>query len=1562
MNVTTEGATVTYAVSEDGEYTETNPAYTEPGEYTVWYKIEKPYCETVTGSATVSITREKIQYTASGYSGTYDGNLHWITVNVATEGATVTYAESENGPYSKDSLGFEIPGDYTVWYKIEKPYCETVTGSVTVSIIPMEIEYTVSDYSGMYNRAEHSIKLNILSENVAALFATSEDGPYTSKLPWFADAGEYTVWFRLKGPGYRTVEGSATVTIEKVDYSNRNITEFPTLIAFSGKPVSFEPRILSSGAGSISSWTFTYYDENGDVLASAPSLPGKYSVNMNGEGTNCFARLHHEFTIAPDSAMEPIEYSVQGYSGDYDGMPHTISLNVASDHVTVSYAASQDGPFTETPLAFTDAGSYTVWFKLEGSSHRTIVKSATVQIDPLQIRHGSSSYYGVYDGEAHTITLNVATEGVTVTYATSEDGPYTADMPTFTEPGEYAVWFKLEKANYVTAIKGRTVSITKADVSDQVSFSGESIYPYTGKAVKFSPRCEGVTIWRYAYFDENNVRLAEAPSEPGSYRVEISGEGKYCFAKLSHAYSIAPKGTKLDIEFTVSGYSDYYDGQPHSIALNVTTPEVTVTYATELAGPFTAELPMFTEPGTYIVIYRLERAGYQSIRRTEYVMIQSPPPIKHTVSDYSGVYDGEAHTIDLSVAAEGVAVTYATSENGPYSAELPTFTDPGEYTVWFRLEKGFSITEGSASVNIAKIDVRDRIVLAETLVYYNGKPQAARASFRTELPFGDSMELTLTYNIVGSDEVFSEAPYGPGDYRVKVSGEGKYCYAKRSFGYRIDPPSNLLPMEYSVSGYSGYFDGKPHSITVDVATPGATVRYATSLSGEYTDKNPIFTQPGTYTVYYKIERTYHATATGSAVVEILEHKDKITYAVEGYSGVYDGEAHTIDLQVATPGVKVTYATSKDGTYSDTLPKYAEPGSRTVWFKLEKSGFETCKGSATVTIEKAEQTLYFENSVNLLMPLVGKSEYNDYTMSLIHNKDGGALSFSSSDPERIEILLESFTGNISSAIYYVSYEEWCEGYVAVITATAAETYYYKAATATYTVMADESIRGSFTSTNGSNGGAIEGTPTKDVDFLINVISLKQNIDLTLRPASDEDSKSLLGASSALREKLMAAVGSGQIGTMTVDASLIDSQTGEENHSISGDLLISFTGSLQQRYLENYENMSCYAVHIKQDSTPSPTVTPSPTIAPTATVTPSPTIAPTATDAKGVYVDDSSSFNMTDGSISPKATATDGVYVDDSSSFNMADGSIPSTTTATPSPTAAPATTVTPSPTAAPLATAMPSPTATPATTVTPSPTVPLLATAMPMPTAAPTASATHDNPGVSAAPIMYVNYSLGIDGSPLATATHDIPGVSAAPIMYVNYSLGIGGSSTGSQMMNTNNNSRFYESYLRFKDELRINAGLGDNSSAGSSGKQLLTNAHSDLTVAPIGSLSSKVEFIPCKLTREGVLISDTTTSPFLLIYGPKEAFSNLLTVRAKDGVFIWDGEGHQVAAEPSITEGTTLWYSLDLESWQTEAPEFTDVFWNEDGSVGSWQVYVLAENPDCDPAVCSYTVTIIPAA
>ena len=433
---------------------------------------------------------------------------------------------------------------------------------------------------------------------------------------------------------------------------------------------------------------------------------------------------------------------------------------------------------------------------------------------------------------------------------------------------------------------------------------------------------------------------------------------------------------------------------------------------------------------------------------------------------------------------------------------------------------------------------------------------------------------------------------------------------------------------------------------------------------------------------------------------------------------------------------------------------------------------------------------------------------------------------------------------------------------------------------------------------------------------------QDIDLTVRPVSTLDNQSLLSASDGLRTKLMASAGAGQIGSIAVDVALIDRQTGVELHGTNGDLTLSLTGDLQRKYQENYKEMSCVAVHIKQDSTNDPTA------------------APQGTTSDGVGASSGSSgFVMDGGTIDTSGANADGsgVYAG-SSGFVMDGGNIDTATTGNSNNS--------------------------------------LIGN---------TGNGIGGGNSGDGSNIQISSGNVSADGN----TGNGIGGGNSGEGSNIQISggsvKGNAGTSaprpndpaedpTGTQVYktevnldvnnglnSTGNDSELNESYLRIQEGLRYNAGLGDGSSASSNEGQLLVQ-RGDLTVVPTGSLSPTVEYIPCKLTENGVIVSDTSLSPFLLIYGPKEAFSNLLTVRAKDGVFTYDGEGHAVAAEPSIAEGTSLYYSLDLENWQTEAPAFTDVLWNEDGSVGSYQVYVLADNPDCDPAVCSYTVTILPAA
>ena len=84
-------------------------------------------------SYTVTVESASMTVTATGYTGTYDGQAHGITVS-APAGATVKYGTTQ-GTYNLNvSPSYTNIGSYTVYYQVTKTGFTTVTGMATVTI------------------------------------------------------------------------------------------------------------------------------------------------------------------------------------------------------------------------------------------------------------------------------------------------------------------------------------------------------------------------------------------------------------------------------------------------------------------------------------------------------------------------------------------------------------------------------------------------------------------------------------------------------------------------------------------------------------------------------------------------------------------------------------------------------------------------------------------------------------------------------------------------------------------------------------------------------------------------------------------------------------------------------------------------------------------------------------------------------------------------------------------------------------------------------------------------------------------------------------------------------------------------------------------------------------------------------------------------------------------------------------------------------------------------------------------------------------------------------------
>ncbi len=117
---------------------------------------------------------------ALGYSGTYDGETHGITV-VAPHGATITY-KTANGEYSDANPTFKDAGVYTVDYKVSLANHNDYIGSAQVKIDKVNLTVTADNKSKIYNEIDPvltwSIKNGALvkSEQLTGITLSREAG------------------------------------------------------------------------------------------------------------------------------------------------------------------------------------------------------------------------------------------------------------------------------------------------------------------------------------------------------------------------------------------------------------------------------------------------------------------------------------------------------------------------------------------------------------------------------------------------------------------------------------------------------------------------------------------------------------------------------------------------------------------------------------------------------------------------------------------------------------------------------------------------------------------------------------------------------------------------------------------------------------------------------------------------------------------------------------------------------------------------------------------------------------------------------------------------------------------------------------------------------------------------------------------------------------------------------------------------------------------------------------------------------------------------------------------
>ncbi len=143
----------------------------------------------------------------------YNGSEQTQNFSVTVDGRSLT----KGTDYDVTGEKATNVGEHTLTITGKGNYEGTATKKYAIADPKLTGVSVSADGSLNYNgyMQEPRVITKVDQSDVRFMYATSRDGAFTSDVPRFKNAGEYTVYYRAEKPGYETAAGSFKVTIDK---------------------------------------------------------------------------------------------------------------------------------------------------------------------------------------------------------------------------------------------------------------------------------------------------------------------------------------------------------------------------------------------------------------------------------------------------------------------------------------------------------------------------------------------------------------------------------------------------------------------------------------------------------------------------------------------------------------------------------------------------------------------------------------------------------------------------------------------------------------------------------------------------------------------------------------------------------------------------------------------------------------------------------------------------------------------------------------------------------------------------------------------------------------------------------------------------------------------------------------------------------------------------------------------------------------------------------------------------------------------------------------------------
>ena len=764
--VNTTGVVVEYALSENGPYTTDFPKGVNAGTYTVWYRIQETANYTGEAPQSVKVTIAKkpvnptIELSGDGLTAELDGTYSYIydgspkepvvTLNdengnlIPIEEYTVTYSGNVNVGTATVTATAKPDGNYAFvngpvkeTFEIQKEKAKVITAPEAAGL---PLTFNTFD--------QRLVTAGAASGGTMVYSVDDENGTYSAAIPVKTDAAKYTVYYKVRGDANHSDSevGQVEVTIAPKTVKDPTITLFDEngdpLVSYTYDGKAKEPKVtVVDGSTTIDAGEYEIrYANNVDAGNTATvNIIDKPNGNYTVTGSETFVIEKANITFNPAPTAANITY---------DGKAHELLDAGVTSGGTVQYALnSATATYRDAIPTATEAGKYTVYYKVVGDKNHNdlAVQSVNVTIErkpltDITIELTPDSFE--YDGKVKMPMVTVKfTEGKTETVVPKTEYDWECDNAAPTNQGTYTITITdAAGGNYDltgVTVNTATFSIGKTaqaplEITDKpaATIYGDTFTLTTSGGSSSSAVTWSVTGTAAAVDAATGVVKITGVGEV-TVTATNPGDGNYLSVSDQWTFTAAPKPVTASVVVDDKNYDGTTNAAVTSASIatinsdTVTIDPDSITAAFDTPGvgtgkTVTLDVSKVQVTGADAAKYAISYPGTVSADITQATTTITTAPEKIDPLTYNGqpqalVTAGQTNVGFLVYSLDGTS----------FSSEVPTGTNAGTYTVYYKVDgtadyTGVAVNNPPISVTISPKPVTPKIDPSEFSFLYDG--------------------------------------------------------------------------------------------------------------------------------------------------------------------------------------------------------------------------------------------------------------------------------------------------------------------------------------------------------------------------------------------------------------------------------------------------------------------------------------------------------------------------------------------------------------------------------------------------------------------------------------------------------------------------------------------------------------------------------------------------------------------------------------------------------------------------------------------------------------------------